>query len=79
MHPLHQPLQSPDSPLQQESTRGDEPSGVSQLGVERELTADEARAFMQRAFADISVRRMNQFLIEQAETAGFEGVRRHGE
>lgn len=86
MDALLQRLELPHGANDQVAPRDDQADGAAQGGdvalgggqvIDRELTADEARAFMQRAFADISIRRMNQALIEKAEAAGTVVVTRH--
>lgn len=86
MDRLLQRLELSNSPHHEVVADVHQAHGVGELGAERagggqvidrELSADEARAYMQRTFANISIRRMNQALIEKAEAAGTV-VTRHG-
>lgn len=75
MGDVHQVLQVSDRAVQQELASGDQSRGAVELTAKRELTADQARAVMEQAFARLPQRRLNESLIRKAEAAGTVVVR----
>lgn len=67
-----QPTQAPGGFLHEELPRPQDPLLV--LDLSREITPEEARAFMERLGADLDQRRRNEGVIRRAVESGFSGV-----